>query len=491
MLSVEEWTTIRYLHAQGKSIRAISQELGLARNTVRQALRSEKQPRYQRAKRANPQLEPFAAQIQEWLFRHQFIGTRILRELRARGYQGGHSAVYAYLRELKASLPGNKVTERFETRPGQQGQFDWSPYTLELGGELRRVVVYGLVLGYSRRKHYTASFDERQASIFEALEDGFWHFQGAPKELLVDNPRAFVLDPRPGHFRWNPQFLELCGHYRIRPRACQVGRARTKGKIERPFFYLEQHLLKGRRWPSFEHFLADLAAFERDELDVLVHHTTQERPIDRFQVEQPHLVPLPEQRFVGLLALARKVSWDCLISYGGSRYSVPAPYAGKLVWLLPSRGANLVVHNSKREAIAEHALSRVKGATVINPAHYASLRRGTPRTYVVLAQEFLQRFPHHRDFLEGLTAQHKLNPADHLRAILELAILYQPVSLEQAFGLAREYNTYSHSFIRGLLESGAGLQTAVAIGTAPPQQGLAPAVQTDLAVYQRLLEGQP
>src|SRR5581483_6923876 len=141
----------------------------------------------------------------------------------------------------------SKVTMRFETEPGQQAQFDWSPYTIELGGELRRVVVYGMTLGYSRRKHYTASLDERQGSIFEAIEECLWHFGGAAKELLVDNPKAFVLDTRPAHFRWNPQFLELCGHYRIKPRACIPYRPRTKGKIERPFFYLEQQFIQGHQ----------------------------------------------------------------------------------------------------------------------------------------------------------------------------------------------------------------------------------------------------
>ena len=59
-------------------------------------------------------------------------------------------------------------------------------------------------------------------------------------------------------------------------------------------------------------------------LDLRIHTTTQERPIDRFQREVAHLTPLPEQRFVGTLALSRKVSWDCLVSYQGNRYSVPA-----------------------------------------------------------------------------------------------------------------------------------------------------------------------
>src|SRR5207302_7363698 len=121
-----------------------------------------------------------------------------------------------------------------------------------------------------------------QASIFEAIEAGFHHFDGAPKELLVDNARALVTDSNPEHFRWNPQFLELCGHYRVQPRACRPYRARTKGKIERPFFYLEEQFLKGRRFASFAHFLQELAAFERDDLDVRVHRTTQERPLDRF-----------------------------------------------------------------------------------------------------------------------------------------------------------------------------------------------------------------
>jgi Mu transposase-like protein len=205
--------------------------------------------------------------------------------------------VYRLLKKLAAATVSAKVTERFETPPGQQTQFDWSPYTIELC--LR-------------------------------------HFGGAPKQLVVDNAKAFVLDANPTHFRWNPQFLELCGHYRMRPTACQPYRPGTKGKVERPFFYLEQQFIKGTRFASLSHFLEELAAFERDDLDVRVHTTTREPPIHRFERELPHLTPLPEQRFVGTLAMSRKVSWDCLVSYQSNRYSVPATYAGKMVWPITS-----------------------------------------------------------------------------------------------------------------------------------------------------------
>ncbi|MBI4492516.1 MAG: helix-turn-helix domain-containing protein [Chloroflexi bacterium] len=51
MLTVEGYTTIRYLHAQGKSIRAIAKELGVTRQMVRRALREERVPHYQRPAR--------------------------------------------------------------------------------------------------------------------------------------------------------------------------------------------------------------------------------------------------------------------------------------------------------------------------------------------------------------------------------------------------------------------------------------------------------
>jgi len=52
------------------------------------------------------------------------------------------------------------------------------------------VVVFGLILGYSRRKYDLASLDETQGSVCEALERGLAHVGGAPCGLLVDNARV-------------------------------------------------------------------------------------------------------------------------------------------------------------------------------------------------------------------------------------------------------------------------------------------------------------
>jgi transposase len=490
MISVEAWTTIRYLHAQGKGVRAIAAELGIARNTVRAALRDDQPARYQRPSRPNPQLLPYTDAIGQMALEQQLIGSRILRELQARGYTGGKTALYRYLHTLRASIPSRRVTERFETAPGQQGQFDWSPYTVMLGEQPTKLVAFGLTLGFSRRKHYWLSRDESQPSVFEALEAGFRHFGGVPKELLVDNAKVFVTDARPTHFTWNRHFLELCGHYAVQPVACHPYRPQTKGKVERPFFYLEQHFIKGHTWPGFDDLTRDLAHFVADDLDVRIHSTTQERPLDRFQWEQPHLTPLPTRPFVGTHEQSRSVSWDCLVSFAGSRYSVPWAYAGQRVWVRPSQGVRLTVRNPDGELIASHQLAARKGQTVIDPAHYIGLRAGVPKTRALLSQTFLARFPDHGWLVEGVFRQHPPNGVAHLRAMLALADLYPQEAMHAAFAAARQYDTYAHRFIRGLLEADrppAPAAVRAAAGAAAPPS----AVTADLGVYQALLEGRP
>ncbi|MGQ9684600.1 MAG: IS21 family transposase [Anaerolineae bacterium] len=484
MITVEAWTTIRYLRAQGKSVRAIARELGLARNTVRAALRQDAPPRYTRPKRPNPKLEPFITQIEEMVVQKHFIGSRVLRELRALGYQGGQAALYDYLRTFKAETQRSRLTERFETDPAQQGQFDWSPYTVPLGGIVTRVVIFCLTLAFSRRKFYWPSLDETQASVFEALEAALHYFGGSPKQLLVDNAHVFVSDASPEHFTWNKHFLELCGHYGIEPRACQPGRPRTKGKVERPFFYLEQHFIKGNAWEHFGAFARALAAFASDELDTLIHSTTGERPIDRFQAERALLTPLPSVPFIGTHEEMRKVSWDCLISFGGSRYSVPWPYAAKHVWLRTSQGLKLIVRNQSGEQIACHDLAAKKGSTNIDPSHYEGLRKAVPKTRALLEEAFLGLFPEHAAFIEGLLIQQKNNALKHLRAIVDLAEVYPREALAAAFVAAKDYNTYSHRFIRGLLEAGEWVPRDMQSADLAGPNSLT----VDLQVYQQILE---
>ena len=493
MLDVDKWTTIRCMAAQGKGIRFIARTLNVHRETVRRALEGKGKPQYRRAPRPNAELEKLRPVLTRWLFSDGLIGSVILERLRdADGgylYHGSSATLYRFLQRLREERGEGapEAVQRFETGPGEQGQFDWSPYTVRIGGELVEINIFDLILGYSRKRHFAWSRDHTQASIFEAIEKALRQFGGVPRTLLVDRGREMVLDPKVTPVVWNPRFLELCGHYRMEPRACQARRGQTKGKVERPFYFVEQHLIKGRQWPDFEAFERDLAEMEA-RWETHVNGTTQESPVARFERERAALLPLPEVPFISSTEWYHKVNHDCLVPYKGSRYSVPWAYVGKRVWLRPSQGRTVEIRNQAGQRIARHSLAEKKGQSVFDLEHYRGLRQGVGRSRAMLEAQILERFPDCAWYCEAVAEVYRDHPEYVLRGVVELSRVYPPEAMRGAFAKAREAGVFSLAFLRGVLQS----QAPEELPLPQPSCSVLPWPRTegpDLSQYARVLEG--
>jgi hypothetical protein len=117
--------------------------------------------------------------------------------------------------------------------------------------------------------------------------------------------------------------LELARHYGFTPRVCAPYRAKTKGKVERPFRYVRQDFFLGGHWRDLD----DLNSQYQDWLDQVAnrrqHGTTGRLIHEAFEEEQAILQPLPELPFRTVLSLERRVSRDGMVSIGGNEYSVP------------------------------------------------------------------------------------------------------------------------------------------------------------------------
>jgi transposase len=105
MLVVETVARIRRAHfVQGKTIRAISRELGIARNTVRKILRSGGTSfSYEREVQPRPKLGQWTEELErrlsanDRLSRRERLGLiRIFEGLRGAGYDGGYDTVRRY-----------------------------------------------------------------------------------------------------------------------------------------------------------------------------------------------------------------------------------------------------------------------------------------------------------------------------------------------------------------------------------------------------------
>jgi hypothetical protein len=117
--------------------------------------------------------------------------------------------------------------------------------------------------------------------------------------------------------------LALAQHYRFQPRACRPYRAKTKGKVERPFSYIRQDFFLGRTFRNLDDLNAQLIAWLDTVANVRVHGTTQRVVAEAFAAEQPELQTLPQHRFDAVLKLERRVSHDGFVAIGGNYYSVP------------------------------------------------------------------------------------------------------------------------------------------------------------------------
>ena len=452
---MEDWVTIINLKKRNSELgtRGIARLLGISRNTVRNALRSEEAPKYERKTKINPDIKPFENYIWQGLTQRRLRKSRVLEDIKSKGYKGSQSAFYRYCDKIKQTE--TKTFKPYETAPACQAQFDWSPYSILVGGNLVKVYVFSYILGFSRHRIYEASLTETQGSVFEALENSMIETGGVCERVQTDNAKCFVTNASRDNFKWNSRYLAFCGHYGFKPTRSLPGHPWSKGKVENPFDYLEDHFIKGNSFESFEDFLNRLKIFQ-DEVNNRVHSTTKVKPAELFQKEQPSLYKLPKTRYVSIKEEVRKVSADCLISYSGSRYSVPYLFATKQVWVKISRGCYIEIYSSQNKLIARHRLSPVKGKVIIDEEHYNnhSIERGN---WGRLYQAFCEKFPDYLWLPEKLKTQKRINPNYHLTRIMDMAKYYSGNDMEEAFEKCREYNIYNASFIRGYVENHASV----------------------------------
>ena len=110
-----------------------------------------------------------------------------------------------------------------------------------------------------------------------------------------------------------------------------LDRPQTKGKIERPFGYLESNLLNGRTFTSLEHLNEITTRWLAETADVRIHRETKRRPIDLYEEEKPHLLALPARPYDTARVLYRTVDPEGFIPYLQNFYSVPWQRIGELL----------------------------------------------------------------------------------------------------------------------------------------------------------------
>ena len=328
MLDQWEVFMIHQLHRDGLSIRAIAKRTGLDRKTVRKYLEQGLEAPVYGPRSPQPGLlDGYRDYLEQRVKKYpDLTAVRLCREIGELGYRGGYDTVKRAVARMRPARTSG-FEHRFETPPGQQAQVDFAHFQARFSREpdqLRTVWLFSMVLGHSRYLFGRFVLRQDLPTLVRCHIAAFEAFGGVPEQILYDRMKTAVIgDGADGHIVYNRHLLDLARHFDFIPRACAAYRAKTKGKVERPFSYVRQDFYLGRDFLDFDDLNAQYVDWLGAVANARVHGTTRRQVSEAFAQEQPFLQSLPTVPFSSVLRLERRVSRDGMVCVDGNEYSVP------------------------------------------------------------------------------------------------------------------------------------------------------------------------
>lgn len=378
MLRMVDIEYIRKKHfVDGWSIRLISRQLQISRQSVRRALKSAEPPRYTLTKpRPCPVMDPYREVIQAWLDadekappKQRHTARRIYDRLVAEyGFSGGQSTVRAYVAKLR-----NKAPEAFIPLTagwGEEAQVDWGKAVVQIAGKPTDVFLFCLRMRASGVPFVWAAPTEKLEAFLEGHVRAFAWLDGVPAHCVYDNPKTAVVRILSGPEREeHTRFSSLRAHYLFDSHFCNPASGHEKGAVENLVGYVRRNALVPvpdlPSWDALRELLLTWCERER--------HARQAK----WEQEQAALRPLPAQLFRSAATRMAVVSRLSLVTFDRSRYSVPTKYVGRTL-RIDAYTDRVEVWNGT-EQVAVHVRSHCRGKTILSLPHYLDALARKPR----------------------------------------------------------------------------------------------------------------
>jgi transposase len=447
MIPYEIRQAILTLKAQGQPLREISRILKVSRNTVRRVLR-ESEPK---APSLPSGQEEIIERLPEIYQRCKGNAVRIQEILKdEHAIEAPYSTLTRLIREQELREPKRR-SGIYTFGPGEEMQHDTSPHRLTLGAKTLIAQCASLILACCRVLffQYYPVFTRFEAKAF--LTEALRVFDGSCPRCTIDNTSVIIAGGSGPDALIAPQmeaFGELFGLVFI-PHA--IGHSDRKGRIERPFSYIEGNFLAGRTFRDW----TDLNAQARQWCETVANAKPKRRlgmsPQAAYLVEKPHLIPLPPYIPPVTQIHYRVVDTQGYVHLDTNRYSVPERLLGKKVAVHKRPEQVLVFHG--QQLVAEHArLIGQREGVQLNKAHHSDLSRGrTPKGPSPQEQALRGRDPLLDRYVAELKKRSPGRGVAKLRRLLELKRTYPAEPFLAAVAQALEYGLFDLARLERLI----------------------------------------
>lgn len=461
MMTVEQHDKIRQLfHNEHLSARQVATRLGISRNTVAKALKTELAPTYLlQNPRPSPKLGDFKSRIDQLLLenrrlprKQRFTSHRIFETIQQEGYTGSYSSVNLYTVEWRKNNHPPKLFIPLAFQPGQDAQVDWGEAEAIIAGVRQTVQVFVMWLAFSRRIFVMAFPSQKQEAFFLGHVEAFLFFGGVPHRISYDNLSAAVKILTEGRIREeNRSFVAFRAYHLFESHFCTPGQGHEKGGVEGSVgFSRRNFMVPIPQATSFAQLNAYL--LERCLANDARTVSGQSQPIGvMWEQERPLLSPLPARPFECCVSREATLNGYSQVTFETNRYSVPVDQARRelVIKAYPFRVDIFQPYSQVQQQpklIASHPRCYGQDQDIFDPLHYLGLLEQRPGAFEYarpLAQWKKQWPPVYHQVLSLLTTDPKWPGSRGIKEfvrILKLHSTYSAQQIEQALGQALRYN---------------------------------------------------
>lgn len=436
MLDEATRSAVLRLVAEGHGSRAISKALSISRGAVRRVLREGRAQvrRLERAEKAAAHRD----RILELYTACKGNLVRVHEELRSVGAELSYQALTAFCRRHGIGHTRPAPAGRYEFEPAEEMQHDTSPHQAEIAGRRTPVQTAALALCFSRMLFFQCYPHFRRFECKVFLTDALLSFEGACARCMIDNTHLVVLAGSGRQMVPTPEMAAFGERFGFEFVAHAIGNANRSARVERPFDYIENNFLAGRRFADFDDLNAQARAW-CDKVNATAKRHLHASPRELFAVERTRLRPLPLHVPQVYELHHRIVDTEGYVSVRRNRYSAPWTLIGRDVEVRESKDRIEIFDGPRRVADHKRVLDPVD-ARVTAPEHRPARNEGlcARRSESIEHKRLVERMPETAEYIARLRQRGRGHIRD-LRWLLRMVEDYPRSAMRDALLEACRY----------------------------------------------------